>query len=122
MTTQSSELLSDGARKIADKGIVTTQVDPPRPANEIQYGREAAYALIAYKNQGDNGDSELHTERRNFENKYQHFLMVLGQYSNKSLKTPTPTGFGQDLKYPITNETPVFSAFPWLKPTDRTYP
>ena len=117
MTTR-SELLSDGARNIVSNSTVNTYVDPPRPQNEGQYTREAAYSMIAYKNQGVDGDSELHSERRNFENKYQLFLMSLGQYSNVALRAPTPTGFGEKLVYPITNDTPVFSSFRWLKPTN----
>lgn len=106
------------------KSLATnTTVTPPRKTqrtmNESQYTIDSAYSYIAFKNQDPNTESDLHIARRNFENKYQKFLMIFGQYSNSALDKPSPDGSVTPILYPITNDTDIFKSFPWLKPTEN---
>jgi hypothetical protein len=117
MATYPPAVLSDVTKALSTKSTATTTVDPPRPANESQYSKDAVYSYIAYKNQDPNTDSDLHTARRKFEHKYQLFLMRVGQYSNAALPKPTPTGYADTIKYPILNDTDIFKSFEWKKPS-----
>lgn len=78
--------------------------------NEQQYNQDAAYGMIAYKNQNPDGISDLDLARSNFENKYKAFLNTYGQYSNVALNDTN----GVPLTYPVGD---YFSKFTRLKPT-----
>jgi hypothetical protein len=87
-----------------------------RTPNEHQYDDAAALSLIAYKNQDPNQRSDLDTAKLNFENNYQKFLMLFGQYSNSPLKHYPYNNSSDVLSYPITNKTKVFDNYPMKKP------
>ena len=98
-------------RLVKDKSV------PVRTPNEQQYDGSSAFSLIAYKNQDPTQSSDLDTAKLNFENKYQQFLMLFGQYSNEPLKhypLTTPIAY---LTYPITNNTNVFDQYPMKQPS-----
>ncbi len=81
--------------------------------NEAQYDANAAFSMIAYKNQDPNQRSDLDNAKLNFENNYQKFLILFGQYSNTPLKHyPDQSA----MTYPLTNKTPVFDQYPLLRP------
>jgi hypothetical protein len=67
--------------------------------NEEQYGEDAAYGIVAFKNQNPNGMSDLDLERTNFEEKYKNFLNWYGQYSNVPI---TNLSFENDFLKPLT--------------------
>lgn len=97
-------------RLIQDKKVTA------RVPNEQQYDQAAAFSLIAYKNQDPTQTSDLDAAKLNFENKYQQFLMLFGQYSNARLNQYPLTSPPTTLTYPITNNTNVFGAYPMKKP------
>jgi hypothetical protein len=76
--------------------------------NELQYGQESAYGLVAFKNQNPDSMSDLDLARYNFENKYQAFLNLYGQYSNVVLHDTK----NDPITYPVKN---FFGSYTWLK-------
>jgi hypothetical protein len=97
---------------------VPTRNTPARVPNEPQYTQDAVFSFVAYKNQDPNTDSDLHVARRNFENKYNQFLIFFGQYSNAALIKPTLTVKAKPdtIRFPVTNDTNIFDEFEWKKP------
>ena len=87
-----------------------------RTPNEPQYDANAAFSLIAYKNQDPTQRSDLDMAKLNFENNYQKFLMLFGQYSNTPLKHYPYNNTSDVLSYPITNKTKVFDNYPMKRP------
>ena len=103
-------------KKYTSDTTVIPKTTSARTPNELQYDESAAFSMIAYKNQDPNQHSDLDTAKLNFENNYQKFLILFGQYSNAPLKhypIKTPQGV---LSYPITNKTQIFDQYPLKRP------
>ena len=103
-------LTEDSEKDTLDKYTVNLPVTPNQVPHEPQYNQDAAYGLIAYKNQNPGGMSDLDLARSNFEKKYKAFLNIYGQYSNVALNDTN----GLPLTYPVGD---YFSNFKRLKPT-----
>jgi hypothetical protein len=98
------------------KTTVTPKKTSARTPNEAQYDDAAAFSMIAYKNQDPTQHSDLDIAKLNFENNYQKFLILFGQYSNAPLNH-YPLKNPQDvLSYPITNKTLLFDKYPMKRP------
>jgi len=86
---------------------------PAKVPNELQYDQAGAYSFVAFKNQGSDSRSDLDIAKMAFETKYKEFLTLYGQYSNEVLKVNNVP-----LTYPINQQTKVFQAYPYLKPSN----
>lgn len=95
---------------------ITLKKESVRTPNEFQYDEAAASSLIAYKNQDPSQLSDLDRAKLNFENNYQKFLMLFGQYSNSQLQRYPLKNPPDFISYPITNTTKVFNNYPMKKP------
>ncbi len=106
-----TELTEDatGLKKLISESEITPQTERSILPHETQDGRDAAYSLIAYKNQNPDAISDLDLARRNFENKYQYFLDFYGQYSNNIILDTT----GKPITYPVKD---FFKNYPWRTP------
>jgi hypothetical protein len=100
---------TDALKTTMDNSTAEPQKERTVVPYEEQDGQNAAYSMIAYKNQNPNAISDLDLARLNFENKYQTFLNIYGQYSNVVLNDTKK----RPITYPVKD---FFENYEWLKP------
>ena len=111
-TTEETSTTEDSLRRKIENSQVVPAVTRAVIPNEPQYGADAAYSLIAYKNQNPDTMSDFDQARLNFENKYESFLNWYGQYSNVVIKDFK----GVAITFPVDKYF-VNENYPWLKAT-----
>lgn len=103
-----------GIKKFLNQSTVDPETPDTNAPLQEEYGRDAAYTMIAYDSQAPNSVSKLDNAKLNFEKKYRRFLAMYGQYSNTPL---TLCGSNETLQYPIVADTTnVFKYYPSRTP------